>query len=37
VVIFRLERPLDVGVPDRGVDRNGWHYHDRGYQDHGNR
>jgi hypothetical protein len=25
---FRIERPLDMGVPDRGVDRNGYHYHD---------
>jgi hypothetical protein len=29
VVSFRLERPLNVGVPDRGYDRNGWHYHGR--------
>jgi hypothetical protein len=36
VVNFRLERPLYVGVADRGVDRNGWHYHDRGYLDHDN-
>ncbi len=28
VVPFRLERPLDVGVPDLGVNRNGVHYHD---------
>src|ERR1700722_16733619 len=28
VVSFRLERPLDVGVPDRGVTRDGRHYHD---------
>lgn len=27
-VNFRLERPLDVGVADIGVDRNGHHYHD---------
>jgi hypothetical protein len=27
VISFRLERPLDVGVPDRGYDRNGSHYH----------
>jgi hypothetical protein len=27
VVTFRLERPLDVGVPDRGYDRDGSHYH----------
>jgi hypothetical protein len=29
VVSFRLERPLNVGVPDRGYDRDGWHYHRR--------
>ncbi|HEY2431033.1 MAG TPA: hypothetical protein VGI12_00060 [Vicinamibacterales bacterium] len=28
VMQFRLEQPLDVGVADRGVDRNGHHYHD---------
>jgi len=28
VVTFRLDRPLDVGVEDRGVDRGGYHYHD---------
>jgi hypothetical protein len=28
VVTFRLDRPLDVGVADRGVDRGGYHYHD---------
>ena len=28
VVSFRLDRPLDIGVPDRGVDRDGHHYHD---------
>jgi hypothetical protein len=28
VISFRLERPLDVGVPDRGVTRDGRHYHD---------
>jgi hypothetical protein len=28
VVTFRLERPLIVDVPDRGVDRNGFHWHD---------
>lgn len=27
-VTFRLERPLDVGVADRGKDRDGHHYHD---------
>jgi len=27
VVGFRLERRLDVGVPDRGYDRGGFHYH----------
>jgi len=25
---FRLERPLEMGVPDRGVEREGRHYHD---------
>jgi hypothetical protein len=29
VVTFRLQRPLDLGVPDRGSDRDGQHYHDR--------
>ena len=28
VVTFRLDRPLVVGVADRGVDRDGYHYHD---------
>ena len=28
VMTFRLERPLDVGVDDRGVTRDGYHYHD---------
>jgi len=28
VVTFRLQRPLDIGVEDRGVDRDGRHYHD---------
>jgi hypothetical protein len=28
VVTFRLERPLIVDVPDRGVERNGFHWHD---------
>jgi hypothetical protein len=28
VISFRLERPLDVGIPDRGVMRDGRHYHD---------
>ena len=28
VVTFRLERPLDVGVVDRGVTRDRYHYHD---------
>jgi hypothetical protein len=28
VVTFRLQRPLDIGVVDRGVSRDGWHYHD---------
>jgi hypothetical protein len=25
---FRLEQPIRVDVPDHGVDRNGYHYHD---------
>jgi hypothetical protein len=29
VVSFRLERAPDVGVPDRGYDRDGWHYRGR--------
>jgi hypothetical protein len=28
VIDFRLDRPLDVGVADLGVNRNGHHYHD---------
>jgi hypothetical protein len=28
VLSFRIDRPLEVGVPDRGYDRDGWHYHD---------
>jgi hypothetical protein len=28
VVTFRLQRPLEIGVPDRGVMRDGRHYHD---------
>jgi hypothetical protein len=28
VLNFRLERPLDIGVMDRGVNRDGYHYHD---------
>jgi hypothetical protein len=31
---FRLQRPLDVGVADRGVMRDGQHYHD--YYGYGN-
>jgi len=36
VVSFRLERPLDMGVVDRGIDRDNRHYHDyydRPYRD----
>jgi hypothetical protein len=33
VVAFRLERPLDIGIVDRGVEREGHHYHDW-YDDH---
>jgi len=28
LVSFRLDRPLEMGVVDRGVDRGGYHYHD---------
>jgi hypothetical protein len=28
VVTFRLRRPLDMGVQDRGITRDGGHYHD---------
>jgi hypothetical protein len=28
VLNFRIQRPLDMGVADRGVMRGGWHYHD---------
>ena len=28
VINFRVQRPLDVSVPDRGHDRDGRHYHD---------
>jgi len=28
LLTFRIERPLDIGVPDRGIDRDGRHYHD---------
>jgi hypothetical protein len=31
LVTFRLERPLDVGVPDGGYDRDQHHYHPRSY------
>jgi hypothetical protein len=36
VVTFRLQRPLDMGVVDRGVTRDGAHYHDW-YRDDRNR
>jgi hypothetical protein len=32
ILTFRLQRPLEVGVADRGVTRDGSHYHD--YYDH---
>ena len=35
VVTFRLDRPLDMGVADAGVERDGHHYHD--YYDRENR
>ena len=28
ILTFRISRPLDVDVADRGVDRGGYHYHD---------
>ena len=28
VLSFQLNRPLEMGVADRGVERNGYHYHD---------
>jgi hypothetical protein len=28
VLTFRLQRPLEMGVADRGIDRDGRHYHD---------
>jgi hypothetical protein len=28
LLTFRIQRPLDMGVADRGVDREGHHYHD---------
>ena len=34
VVTFRLERPLAMGVTDRGVKRDGYHYHDWYDRDH---
>jgi hypothetical protein len=27
LLTFRLEQPLDIGVPDNGINRNGRHYH----------
>ena len=37
VVTFRLDRPLEVGIVDRGVDRDGYHYHDWYDRDRDNR
>src|SRR6185437_14787633 len=34
VLTFRLERPLEMGVADRGVMRDGRHYHDYEIYDH---
>jgi hypothetical protein len=28
LLTFRIERPMDMGVADRGIDRDGRHYHD---------
>jgi len=37
-MVFRLDRPLVMGIPDRGVSRDGGHYHDNdGRGDNGNR
>jgi len=36
VVTFRLQQPLTMGIADRGIERNGYHYHDYerdGYRD----
>jgi hypothetical protein len=33
VVTFRLARPLEMGAPDRGHDRDGQHYHDEDRRD----
>jgi hypothetical protein len=37
-MVFRLERPLAMGIPARGVSRDGAHYHDNDRRgDDGNR
>ncbi len=33
LLTFRIQRPLEMGVADRGIDRDGHHYHDW-YDDH---
>lgn len=36
VVTFRLQQPLTMGIADRGVERNGYHYHDYERDQYGN-
>jgi len=36
IVTFRLDRPLNVGGPDPGYDRDGYHYHRYNYDDNNN-
>jgi len=33
VLTFRIQRPLDMGVVDRGIMRDGRHYHEEGLRD----
>ena len=33
LLTFRLERPLEIGVPDHGYSRDGGHYHDADHHD----
>ena len=28
LLTFRIDRPLNIGIADRGIDRDGRHYHD---------
>jgi len=32
IVTLRLERPMEMGIADRGVMHEGHHYHDRSHQ-----